>query len=159
MFGRIFPKRLDNEYRGYKLGIWLLLLLLLFKTSISVNALGWNPMMSNHEVLQRADRIPLDTFGADAAKAAVLLFAVWGVTHLVLNVLGFIAAIRYRAMIPLLYLLLLADHIGRKAIVDMNPIARTPAAFEIPVNLIVIALLLIGLGLSLATPRGREDGA
>lgn len=159
MFGRLFPKRLDNDYRGYKLAIWLLVLLLLFKTSISVNALDWNPMMSNHQVLQQADRIPLDTFDANAAKTAVLLFAVWGVTHLVLNVLGFIAAIRYRAMIPLVYMLLASDHLGRKAVVDAYHISRSPAAFEVPVNLIVIALLLIGLGLSLATPRGHREDA
>lgn len=160
MLGRIFPKRLDNDYRGYKLGIWLLVLLLLFKTAISVNALGWNPMMSSHEVLQRADRIPLDTYGANAADAAVLLFAVWGVTHLVLNLLGFIALVRYRTMIPLIYLLMAIDHIGRKAAADAFPIVRvSDGSVSVPVNLILIALLLIGFGMSLTTPKRREGDA
>lgn len=160
MLGRVFPKQIDNGYQGYKLAIWLLLLLLLFKTSISVNAVGWNPLMSSGEVLQRADRIPLDTYGANAADAAVLLFAVWGVTHLVLNLLGFIALVRYRTMIPLIYLLMAIDHIGRKAASDAFPIVRVnDGSVSVPVNLIVIALLLIGFGMSLATPKKREDTA
>lgn len=162
MPGRLFPKQIDNTYRGYKLAIWLLVPLLLFKTAISVNALGWNPLMTNREVLQRADRIPLDTFSTNAADAAVLLFAVWGVTHLMLNVLGFIAVVRYRAMIPLIYLLMAIDHIGRKALADTYPIIRSPiigAEVDVPVALILIALLLIGFGMSLTTPRRLEDAA
>lgn len=157
MLSGLFPRQLDNNYRGYKLAIWLLVLLLLFKTSISVNAVGWNPLMTSGEVLQRADRIPLDTYGANAADAAILLFAVWGVTHLVLNVLGFIALVRYRSMIPLIYLLIAIDHIGRMAAVNAFPIVRAEAGtVSVPVNLILVALLLIGLGMSLTTPRRHE---
>lgn len=160
MLSRIFPKQFDNDYRGYKLAIWLLVLLLLFKTSISVNAVGWNPLMTSHDVLQRADRIPLDTFSTNAADAAVLLFAVWGVTHLVLNLLGFIALVRYRTMIPLIYLLIAIDHIGRKAAVDAFPIIRADAGtVSVPVNLILIALLLIGFGMSLTTLEKRDGAA
>jgi hypothetical protein len=151
---------MDNTYQGYKLAIWLLVLLLLFKTSISVNAVGWNPLMTSHDVLQRADRIPLDTFSTNAADSAVLLFAVWGVTHLVLNLLGFIALVRYRAMIPLIYLLMAIDHIGRKAAADIFPIIRAnDGTVSVPVNLILIALLLIGFGMSLTTPERREGVA
>ncbi len=157
MLSRIFPKQIDNDYRGYRLAIWLLVLMLLFKTSISVNAVGWNPLMTSGEVLQRADRIPLDTFGANAADAAVLLFAVWGVTHLVLNLLGFIVLVGYRTMTPLTYLLMAIDHIGRRAAADVFPIVRvTDGSVSVPVNLILIALLLIGFGLSLTTPEKRE---
>ena len=159
MLSRLFPKQIDNNYQGYKLAIWLLVLLMLFKTSISVNAVNWNPLMNNREVLQRADRIPLDTFSTNAADTAVLLFAVWGVTHLVLNVLGFIAVVRYRTMIPLIYLLMAIDHIGRKALADTYPIVRADdGTVNVPVNLILIALLLIGFGMSLTTPR-RLEGA
>ena len=163
MLSLIFPKNLNNEYRGYKLAIWLLVLLLLFKTSISVNALDWNPYMTSSEVFQRADRIPLDTFSENAGDTAVLLIAVWGVTHLVLNVLGFIAVVRYRAMIPLIYLLMAIDHIGRRLAVDAFPIVRvsegTDGSVDIPVTFILIALVLIGLGMSLTTPRRLEGDA
>ncbi len=162
MFNRLFPKQIDNNYRGYKLAIWLLVPLLLFKTVMSVNAVGWNPLITNREVLQLADRIPLDTFSTNAAAAAVLLFALWGVTHLMLNVLGFIAVVRYRTMIPLLYLLMAIDHIGRRSLVDIYPVIktlRTEETFVVPVNLTLIALLLIGFGMSLTTPRRLEGAA
>jgi hypothetical protein len=160
VFSRIFPKKFDNDYRGYKLAIWLLVLLLLFKTAISVNAIGWNPLMTSGEVLQRADGFPLDTFSTNAADAAVLLFAAWGVTHLVFNVLGFIALIRYRTMIPLLYLLMAIDHIGRRILTDTFPLTRVEdGSIVVPVNLILVALLLIGFGMSVTTPEKLEDSA
>ncbi|MBI1212386.1 MAG: hypothetical protein GC190_13055 [Alphaproteobacteria bacterium] len=156
MLGRIFPRQIDNSYQGYWTAVWLLVLLLLFKSAISFNAVGWNPMMTGGEVLQRADRIPLDTFSTNAANAAILLFATWGVTHFALNLLGFIAVARYRAMIPIVYLLLLFDHIGRKAMADTYPIIRTETTLNVPVNIILITLLFIGFGLSISTPRRRE---
>jgi len=162
MLSRLFPNHFDNNYRGYKLAIWFFVPLLLFKTAMSVNAVGWNPLITNREVLQLADRIPLDTFSTNAADAAVLLFALWGVTHLMLNVFGFIAVVRYRTMIPLLYLLMAIDHIGRRALVDVYPIIktlRTEETFVVPVSLILIALLLIGFGMSLTTPRRLENAA
>ena len=65
------PRQIDNDYLGFKLAIWLLVPPLLFKSAISVNALGWNPLMTNREVLQRADRIPLDAFSTNAADTVV----------------------------------------------------------------------------------------
>ena len=86
-----------------------------------------------------------------------MLFAVWGVTHLVLNLLGFIVLVGYRTMTPLTYLLMAIDHIGRRAAADVFPIVRvTDGSVSVPVNLILIALLLIGFGLSLTTPEKRE---
>lgn len=160
MLGRIFPKHLDNDYRGYKFAIGLLVLLLLFKTSISVNAVGWNPLMTSGEVLQRADRIPLDTFSTNAANTAVSMFAVWGVTHLVLNLAGFIALVRYRTMIPLIYLLMAADHIGRLVVANTFPLVRvSDGSVIVPVNLILITLLLIGFGMSVTMPEKRKGDA
>lgn len=87
MLSRIFPKLIDNGYRGYQLAIWLLVLFLLARTFASVNQIGLNPLWTNPEVLQGVEGVPLDTFSPKAANAAIVLFAWWGATNLMLNVL------------------------------------------------------------------------
>ncbi|MBL8781265.1 MAG: hypothetical protein JNL06_10040 [Alphaproteobacteria bacterium] len=156
MLSRIFPRQID-EYRGYQLAVWLLALFLLVKTFASVNAIGLNPLWSNRDVLRGVEKVPLDTFSTEGASAAMVLFAWWGVTALVFTVLGFIAVVRYRAMVPLVYLLMAINHIGQQVLADTSPLVRMLGAGE-PRPLIVIAVLLIGFGMSLTTPRGLEGG-
>ncbi|MBP6014632.1 MAG: hypothetical protein KBA31_20560 [Alphaproteobacteria bacterium] len=155
MLSRIFPKQIDNDYRGYQLAIWLLLLFLLVRTFAGVTQIGLNPLWTNSEVLQGVERVPLDTFNTKAAIAAIVLFGWWGATNLMLNVLGFIALVRYRAMVPLIYLLIVGSHIGQVALADMAPISgMLGAGASRP--LVGIAVLLVGFGMSLTTPRRLE---
>jgi hypothetical protein len=153
MLGRIFPRRIDTDYRGYQLAVWLLVLLLLGRTLASVNAMGLNPEWPAREVLRGVYGIPLIAFSADAADTAVWLYARWGVTHLTFTVLGFIAVVRYRAMVPLIYLLMAFDFVGMKAFGDTPLSVSTGRVGVAPMPLIGIAVTLIGFGLSLTTPR------
>ena len=82
MLRRIFPKQIDNDYRGYQLAIWLLAPLLLAKTFASITQMRLNPLWTNREVLRGVEGVPLDTFSANAADAALVLFAWWGVAGL-----------------------------------------------------------------------------
>ena len=154
MLSRIFPRQID-EYRGYQLAVWLLALFLLVKTFASVNAIGLNPLWSNRDVLRGVEKVPLDTFSTEGASAAMVLFAWWGVTALVFTVLGFIAVVRYRAMIPLVYLLIVGSHIGQVVLADTAPIAGMLGAGAWR-PIIGVALLLVGLAMSLTTPRRVE---
>ena len=158
MLSRIFPRQIGNDYRGYQLAIWLLVLFLLAKTFASVNGIDLNPLWTNREVLQGIEGVPLDTFSTSAANAALVLFAWWHFTALVLTVLGFIAVVRYRAMIPLIYLLMAISHIGQQVLVDTSPIVGMLGAGALQ-PLIGIAVLLIGFGMSLTTPRKLEGAA
>ena len=156
MLSRIFPKQIDNDYRGYQLAVWLLVLFLLAKTFASANGIGLNPLWTNPEVLQGIEGVPLDTFSTNAANAAILLFAWWHLTALMLTVLGFIAVVRYRAMIPLIYLLTAINHIGQQVLTDTSPVVgMLGAGASRP--LIGIAVLLIGFGMSLTTPRRLSE--
>jgi hypothetical protein len=98
---------------------------------------------------QSADGIPLDSFGASGAEAVVALFAIWGLAQLVFSVLGVLAFIRYRAMIPFMFVLLLTEHLARKWILLVRPIARTGTPAGIYVNLVILVLTIVGLALAL----------
>ena len=85
-----------------------------------------------------------------------------GLDHLLLTVVAVVALIRWRSLIPFAFLLLLAEQLGRFSLKLANPIPRTGISYvPIDPNLVIIAALLIGLALSLATPRtaARESEA
>jgi hypothetical protein len=152
MLTRLFPRQIDNDYRGHVLALWLLVPLTLMKFFQGANVAGLNPWMSSRQILETADRVPVDTFGAEAASYLVLMFAAWGLGILVLGLLGIIALIRYRAMIPLVYLLLLIEQAGRKWL-SMIHLDRPFVSAELSVANLVnwgfLTAILVGLALSL----------
>lgn len=146
----IFPKTLDNATRLARPALWILALLSLLKLAMSLN---W--IFNGRQVAIDADGIPLDTFPPAAAQAILAVFAVWALAHGLIALLGFLALARYRAMVPLAFVLLLTEHAGRKVVFHYLPLPRTgePPAFAINVGL--FALEIVGLGLAL----WRRDGA
>jgi hypothetical protein len=141
---RVLPSRIDNAYSGHALAVWLLGAVVVVKTGIALGTI-----FNGRTAAQSADGIPLDSFGAGGAAAVVALFAIWGVAQLVLSVLGVLALARYRAMIPLVFVLLLAEHLARKWVLLVKPIVRSGTAPGTYINLVVIVLMIVGLVLSL----------
>ncbi len=167
MFSRLFPPQIDNNYRGYWLAIWILVPILLAKFFMGLNVAGLNPWISNRQIAQTADGIPLESFGAEAASTVMFLFASWGLILFVLSLLGIVVLIRYRAMIPLMYLLLSIEQFGRTWISLANPIVGAVKGAaktgEYSVGFIVnwgfVAALAIGLALALGkTDQAKSQG-
>jgi hypothetical protein len=160
MLGRLFPKQMDNTYRGYWLAVWLFVPLVLVKLIMGFNVAGLNPWVSNRFVLINADGVPLDTFAAEPASLVVFLFSSWGLSLLLLSLLSVLALMRYRAMIPLMYLVLTVEQLGRKVMLVVNPLIKSVETQGIApgtlVNWGLIAGLVIGLVLSLLTPQSRS---
>lgn len=144
MLTPILPQRIDNSYRGHRLALWLLVPVLVLKTGIALGTI-----FNGRVAAQSADGIPLDRFGAEGAQAVLALFALWGLAQLVLSVLGVLALTRYRAMVPLLYVLLLVEHLLRKWILLVKPIARSGTPPGPYINLALVATMIVGLALSL----------
>jgi len=146
---RIFPQRIDNTYRGHPLAFWLFIPVVVLKTGIALGTI-----FNGRGAAQSADGIPLNSFGASGAEAVVALFAIWGLAQLVFSVLGVLALTRYRAMIPFVFVLFLLEHLARRWILLVKPIARTGTPPGIYINLLILVLMIVGLALSL---RSRAD--
>jgi hypothetical protein len=149
MFDRILPRSLDNSYRGQKLALWLFGLLVLMKSVI-----GLNSVINGAAVMTTADGIALTTYPAAAAQNLVALWALIGLAHIVMGVLGVLVLVRYRGMVPLMFVLLLLQHLGGRLVLQFHPIVRTGAPPASVINLIFLTLMVLGLGLSL-WPRRR----
>lgn len=141
---RVFPSAIDNSFRGQWPALVLFGLFLALKLLMSVNSI-----LNAETVITGADGIPLESYGAGAA-AVVSLFRLLALGQFMFVVLGVIALVRYRAMIPLLFLIFLAEHLGRRALLALYPIDRpdgTPVGFYI--NLGLAGVLVIGFLLSI----------
>ncbi len=142
MLKRIFPKQIDNAYRGHWLGIVFLVPIVLLRA-----VMGFNSIVFTHLVATGADGIKLDSFDPAGAQAVMGMFALLGIYLLLFALLGAVVLIRYRAMIPLYFLLLLLQQIIAKAVAFMHPVSGN----GMPTAGIGS---LIGLGLLAATILG-----
>jgi hypothetical protein len=152
MLGRIFPKQIDNTYSGYWPAVWLLVPLVLVKL-----VMGINVMINTRDIIEGVDGIPLSTFSVEAQGHLIFSFQAWALELALLAALGLLALVRYRAMIPLVYLLLLAENGGRKAISLASGAPLIPPGGPTTatlINLSLIAALAIGFALSIGNKKG-----
>jgi hypothetical protein len=121
-------------------------------------ALGMYAIFDGYYVLKSVDDVPLDTFTSGGAETVVSLFGLWGLSQLLFGVLLVLVLIRYRAMIPLMYVLLLVEYLSKKATLLMNPIVTTKASSAVsaafflvatPAGLVLVCLVIAGLVFSL----------
>ena len=153
MLDKLFPRRVDNSYRGHTLALWIFALVVLMKTGI-----GMGTIFNGRNAAISADGIPLDTFAPAGAQAFVAIFAAWGLAQATIGVMCAVVLVRYRALVPFMFSLLLAEHLARKLIFLVMPIARTTDAPGFFINLALVALMVVGLMLSLWA-RGRVAGS
>jgi hypothetical protein len=154
MFDRILPEQIDNAYRGHWLGKWLFVGVILARLAI-----GLNSTINTRFVAMSADGIPLDKYGSDAADAVVALFAISGFSFLLSSLLGVVVFLRYRAMIPLLYLFLLLDQVGRRVLLLIHPIAKSgvPSAnLGLGFVLLIFGATILGFALSVWPSAGSS---
>jgi hypothetical protein len=144
MIGRLLPRVIDNSYRGRTAALWILGLVAFIKIAMSLNSI-----FNGAFVLISADGVPLQTYPPDAAQALIALFALWAWAHLLFALLACLVLVRYRRMTALVFTLLLAEHLGRKLILQFLPIIRidNPAASYF--NWALLTLMIIGLLMSL----------
>jgi hypothetical protein len=153
MLSLLFPRVIDDTYRGQRLGYWLLAPVLVLKIGIAFSSL-FSPRAANG-----ADGMDLTSFSAAALREEVMSTALLGLLHLAIGVFCVLAMVRYRAMIPLIYLWLIAEFLGRRVVLELYPIDRASGPSSgAYVNLALFAMLAIGFALSLWRRRGQATG-
>jgi hypothetical protein len=144
MLNALLPRQAGNDYQGHRLALWLFGALMLLKTIISVNS-----MINGDVVASSADGIPLNTFAPAAAETVVSMFALSGLRQLTFCLIGLVVLLRYRALVPLMFAVMLLEHVGRQVILQVLPISRTDRPPGAVVTIVLMALTVVGLGLSL----------
>ena len=149
MMERILPVEADNRFKGRRAALWLLGLLIALKLAMSVNSI-----VNTESVAAGADGIPLASYGPAAARQVLLLFALMALGQLFLTLTALTVLVRYRALVPLIYLLLLGEHAARRLIVrSYEAPGAASSEIALALNYSLLALLVAGLLLSLLPGR------
>ena len=149
----LLPVTIDNEYRGSRLAFSFFILL----TVVTV-ARSLIHIVAPDGGAQSIATIPLDSFTANGAATVVHLFALWGLSQLIVGLIYVVALLWYRSLIPLLYLLALVEYATRLVLTRVKPIEIAGTAPGGVGNYILIPVLAVMLWLSLRS-RGDATGA
>ena len=144
VLSRILPERVDNRYRGHKLALWIFVPITLQKL-----ALSFTHLFKADGGAQSISTMPLDTYPASAAQNIVGLMARDGLQQLALGVLFVLVLIRYRAMIPLMYALIVALYLASRGVSLMKPLVLAGTSGASIPALVIAILSVVGLALSL----------
>jgi hypothetical protein len=145
MLARIFPPVADNRFRGHALALWLFVPLVLMKI-----ALGLTHILRADGGAQSVSTMPLDTYPAGAAQNIIGLMARMGLEQLLLGLVFLVVLLRYRALVPLMYLIAVLHFLGGRAIGAMKPLALAGVSGASTMHLVIGAISVVGLLLSLA---------
>ncbi len=159
MLNRLFPKQIDNNYQGSKIAIVILALITIVKMLMGINIGGFNPFIPTEYILSHVDGVPLDTYPMEAGQTIISMAQSWGLDMLILSLLSVLIMVRYRSAIPIMFIIYLSENFIRELpslvkIFDqlLSGIALSMAAI---INISLIALLFVGLILSIYKPRAK----
>jgi len=95
MLNRFLPPSLNDGYHGSRISLWMFGVVLFIEGGI-----GLRSAVQPRLVAMGADGLPLDRFDPAAVSAVVALFALVGLARLAIALMGVVALVRYRALVP-----------------------------------------------------------
>lgn len=123
MSSKILPAVADNHYRGRKIALWFFYLI----TAVTIGR-SLIHMLKNDGGAQSIATIPLDTYTEAGAATVILIFSYWGLSQLMFGIIQLMVALKYKSLIPLMYLMLILEWGGRFLISLWKPIETTGQA-------------------------------
>ena len=144
----IFPKQITNIYIGHPISLYVFYLITgitIVRSLIHIFALDGGA--------QSIATIPLDTYSIESANTIVFMFGLWGISQLLLGILFLIIAIRYKALIPLMYLFIFTEYSLRLLLGLIKPITLADIAPGGIGNYLFIILSIVLFFLSIQKPK------
>ena len=141
----LFPKTISNKFSGKKVSLWFFYLL-----TITTLWRSQHHLLSADGGAQSIATIPLDTYSTEASATVIGIFALWGLSQLIIGFIYLAACLRYKALIPLLYTLgiieygLRAFYIGSDK--PIETVGNAPGAMiNAPLMITLTAMLILSL--------------
>ena len=98
MIEKLLPQPVTNHYSGHRLAKWIFAAITVFTIGRSLIH-----MFAADGGAQSIASITLDAFTPGGAKTVVTIFALWGLSQLIIGLLYAIVLWRYQSLIPLMY--------------------------------------------------------
>lgn len=140
----LFPSLIDNEYKGKKIPLYFFYLLIpvtIIRSLVHIfKADGGAQSIAN---------IPLHLYSEQASDTIVHLFSEWGLSQLLFGVLYIVVLIKYKSLIPLMYLFLLLEYSTRLLLAFYKPVVLEGYAPGGIANYFLVPLFVVMFILSL----------
>ena len=148
MLEKLFPKTVDNRYRGVPIAKWAFVAMTIL-TIVRSLAHIFLPDGGAQSIAT----IPLDAFSSDASTVIIGMFAQWGLTQLMFGLLYVLVLWRYQSLIPLMWLFIAFEWSGRLLLGFVKPFETVDTAPGAIGYLIFPILALVMLVLALKERR------
>lgn len=142
----ILPEKVTNEFKGNKIVLYvfvLITIITLIRSCIHIFAPDGGA--------QSIAGFPLNTYSEAASSIVILIFSLWGASQLLMGVVYLIVLLRYKSLIPLMYLLLFIEYTSRLILGIYKPVISTHVVpggvgdyIMIPLSLIMLFLAIRG---------------
>jgi len=143
----LLPLPADNTIRGMKLPVYIFTLIALVSAVRScIHLLAPDG---------GAGSIAGMDLAVAGAEGIVFAFALWGSAQLIYALIQLLVAFRYRALIPLMYVLLIFETLLRELVGRMRPVAFAHTPPGAVANFVILPLALVMLVLSLWDTKTR----
>ena len=140
----LFPKQATNAYEGSPIALWVfaaITVVTLVRSLIHVFA----PDGGAASIAT----VPLDAFTVGGAVTVVHVCGLWGLSQLLMALVGVVVLWRYRNMVPLMYALLVVEYAGRLLLTRFKPIELAGTAPGAIANYVLVPLAIVMLVLAL----------
>ena len=142
---KLMPDSIDNNFRGMKISQYAFLIITvvtIVRSLIHVFAPDGGA--------QSIATIPLDAYSTEAAATVILIFSFWGLSQLLMGLVYIGVYVKYKSLIPMMYVLLIIEYAMRIVIGQMKPIVTTGTApgsvgswVMVPVCIVLLILSLL----------------
>ncbi|NKB32797.1 MAG: hypothetical protein GKR91_06830 [Pseudomonadales bacterium] len=148
MLRKIFPSTVDNNYSGNRIALY-------FFYVITVITIGRSciHIFAADGGAQSIATIPLDSFTQGGAEAVIFIFAQWGIAQLMVGFMYLLVAVRYRSLVPLLYLFIFFEWSSRIALALYKSIETSGVAPAAMAQLILVIIVPVMFFLSINHPK------
>lgn len=138
LVSKILPEKITNELPGKNFTIyffWIIIAFSLIRSLIHI--------FSSDGGAQSIASIPLDSYSNEANATVIFMFALWGLSQLLMCFVYIIIALKYRSLIPLMYLFVFLEYSGRFLIGHTKPIETIRTAPGQIGNYLLIPISLV----------------
>ncbi len=134
---RVFPKQLDNSFRGNRIAVVVFALITVFtlvRSCIHIFAPDGG-----------ASTIAGINTSVEGGSNIISMFALWGLAQLLMGLVYVVVFFRYKSLIPFMYILIIIEYSGRVLIGIVKPliVSHTPPGAIGDYILIPLAIMML----------------
>ena len=153
IFETLLPAQIDNTVRGMKLPFYVFAVY----TIVSI-VRSCIHLLSPDGGAGSIAGMDLSVAGADGI---IFAFALWGSSQLLFSLIQLLVVIRYRSLVPFMYLMLILEVLLRELVGKMKPVtfAHTPPGALGNQLVLPLAALMLGVALWSANKQADKEPA